>query len=607
VDNIKQNNLSLKSLKAELEAVKSPSAFGLRTNNHPLPKGGQGQPTISSQTITTDGNGKQSVVTRFVMKSGMPLFWIVSTLLTYGHKIPIISKIIKGLSLWYGRTTWWKILVQMRKVFIIFNALIGVYTVFKVTGFSTDNLFAGFYGVGYTYVEMLTSFTKRLFNWFVELFDYKVVPNVPNNPTNPSWKPWTSNNTSWKWWGPKENTWYTRPMHGNEPFGNVFDLAKSQDFYRSPSNLSTSTSTDWNLSTWLWYGGITILTVGVLFLGYKLVMDPSWFFPSDVKQNTPMQPTSPVAPNPPVVPGEGVADLNNIPDSRTDTGSNAVTGAFTYLTNKVVQFNKAVINTLNPMNYIKTTSTNTNNQLSYDDFLNRQFDMVRADRTLYPFTNINPYDTWAQKLKLSLFGESTFDSIQRFKHRLYANRDLDLIRVNRELLSGINTPTGSGSITPTLRDVWGSGTVTPKGITTVGLNLTNDLDSNSFLNTLKSASKLNNISPTPTYNPLFDTTYTWKDHVKAVLVEPSSIASSSNVTLEDLPAPAPAPTPTPAPSIVVTSADTVSPTSTSLIENVTNASYLPSPQVSFGGVGENKEGLLVPSENRFEILKEEKI
>lgn len=61
--------------------------------------------------------------------------------------------------------TWWSLLVTIRKGFVILNALIGVYATFKMTGFSTDNLFGGFIAVGHTYLEMLIYGTKRLFYW----------------------------------------------------------------------------------------------------------------------------------------------------------------------------------------------------------------------------------------------------------------------------------------------------------------------------------------------------------------------------------------------------------------------------------------------------------
>ena len=87
--------------------------------------------------------------------------FLISTLLIFGNRIPVVNKFIKVMKIWYGRTTWWDILVKARKAFLILNAVIGVITVFKLTGYSSDNWVAGFYGIGHTYVEMLTSFVKR--------------------------------------------------------------------------------------------------------------------------------------------------------------------------------------------------------------------------------------------------------------------------------------------------------------------------------------------------------------------------------------------------------------------------------------------------------------
>jgi hypothetical protein len=85
------------------------------------------------------------------MRASVPFLFTLTTLLSYGHKIPLISKIIKLLSLWYGRITWWEMLITVRKRIVIINALIGVYTVLKISGFSTTNLVAGCYMIGHTY------------------------------------------------------------------------------------------------------------------------------------------------------------------------------------------------------------------------------------------------------------------------------------------------------------------------------------------------------------------------------------------------------------------------------------------------------------------------
>ena len=101
-----------------------------------------------------------------------------------GNRIPGISKILKLIAFWYGRSTWWKLIIKLRKAFVIINAFIGVYTVFKITGFGSDNIIAGVSGLGATYLEMLISFTKRLFYTIADFFDYKIIPNTP--PTGPS-------------------------------------------------------------------------------------------------------------------------------------------------------------------------------------------------------------------------------------------------------------------------------------------------------------------------------------------------------------------------------------------------------------------------------------
>ena len=111
-----------------------------------------------------------------------------------------MDKVITYIGKRYAKYTWLQLLLYLRKWFIIFNAIIGVVTVFKVTGYSSDNMIAGLYGLGEgTYIEIFTSFVKRAFNYLFELFDHKVVPNVPgDSPSNNSWR-----------WGPKQNTWIT--------------------------------------------------------------------------------------------------------------------------------------------------------------------------------------------------------------------------------------------------------------------------------------------------------------------------------------------------------------------------------------------------------------
>ena len=70
---------------------------------------------------------------------------------------------------------------MLRKVFVVLNALIGMYAVIKVSGFGFDNIIMGFLAMGTTYLDMLGSFFNRVFNWIYDFINNRT-PNVPKNP-----------------------------------------------------------------------------------------------------------------------------------------------------------------------------------------------------------------------------------------------------------------------------------------------------------------------------------------------------------------------------------------------------------------------------------------
>ena len=101
---MKNNKPTLKSLQHELELIKAQKL--LDENRR------------SSNTTTTHIPSYKNIF----KKSSMFHLWLITGVLGYARKIPFISKVFTLLSLWYGKTTWWKILVKIRKLFIIFNA-----------------------------------------------------------------------------------------------------------------------------------------------------------------------------------------------------------------------------------------------------------------------------------------------------------------------------------------------------------------------------------------------------------------------------------------------------------------------------------------------------
>jgi len=115
--------------------------------------------------------------------------------------------------------------------------------VFKTTGFGYDTFLSNFCALGGTYLEIFVNFTRRLFNWFFELFDYKIVPNFPSNPPSPK----------------RNSFWSPRGIAWNNLIPNTSNLPT--EWYK-PYTININT-TPWykDLSTWLWVGGVITVSV----------------------------------------------------------------------------------------------------------------------------------------------------------------------------------------------------------------------------------------------------------------------------------------------------------------------------------------------------------
>jgi hypothetical protein len=292
-----------------------------------------------------------SKIGRLYMRSSAFFLWLLTLGISYGHKLPFISKIVGLLSLWYGRTSWWMILVIARKLFILINAIIGVWVVFKSVGFSSDNLYTGFIGIGHTYLEIFYSFTKRLFTWFIDLFDHKIVPNPPANPAFPKLPSFPSNI-------PK--------IDKDEPYFSLREL------YMNPSNDVVS---PWykELNNWLWVAGITG-GVLLIYVAYKMCTDPLFIadlFNSNNNESTPTTSN---------IPEISLEDVNN---------SNSVI-------NGLVLGIKSVVYKLNPLNYFRSSSEISR---MHNEFMENQFNYLTADKRFYPFTEVKPWASWQDKIK----------------------------------------------------------------------------------------------------------------------------------------------------------------------------------------------------------------
>jgi hypothetical protein len=193
-------------------------------------------------------------------------------------------------------------------------------------------------------------------------------------------------------------------------------------------------------TTWLYLIGIG-LSIGVGYFGYKIYSDPSRVFSFFTTPDV-VTPTTPKA-GPSNLPISPDITLTNNINKGIGSIVTGVTKPFSYVKNK-----------LNPFNYV-LTSNEVNNQ--YQFFMDIQNNPVTANRNYYPFTEVNPFLPWYKKLKVVVFGESTFDALQRLKDKTYADRIYESITISKgkyKMVEGL-TPadTPIQSVTP---NAWGN-------------------------------------------------------------------------------------------------------------------------------------------------------
>jgi hypothetical protein len=471
------NKLTLKSLKEELEnlKVKNSGSKGSKATSENITKGGIGHDI------------KDSYIQRLYMRSSGLSLYLITGLLAYAHKIPFKGRIISLASLWYGRTTIWKILVKVRKIFIVINALLGVFLVFKTAGFSTDNLLVGFVAVGESYFIMFKNITYKLFTWFVEFFDHKVIPNVP---------------------GDNGGTFFSKPLPPKAKSlfipSNIPNLLEAESFsLRNLYKDAVYNPTPWykDTTTWLWIiGGL-----GVLYVGYKLYADP--LFISDLFNKNPK--ITNTAPTPPsqtgtgIISGTGVASGSDITldDTRVGAGASGVSK----VTKSIVAVYSSTIRKLNPVNWF-ATSNEINNQ--FKNFMEVQKDYVRAETHLYPFTEVNPFNSWFKRIRVNWLGETSSELAERLKlkelayemyNKIAVKNSTNIVEGSATITSGRISPSGwTPTASPLITNALGLHPFTPLNLPNIGVITT--------LDTLKS------LPSTPT--GIIEVLPDWSSHVK---------------------------------------------------------------------------------------------
>ena len=294
----------------------------------------------------------------------------------------------------------------------------------------------------------------------------------------------------------------------NDGMSKIMELSQNQDFYKGPFGNNTNSST-WTWTSILYYGGIGILSIGILYIGYTLYYEPSYIYDLftegcgiDHK-------------------GKGVEklgrrglkkglkkfklDRDNDPDveifdARTEGVSDViedvivpkgVEGVASKISAGVSSlgngFYKGVSRALNPFTYLPGPSNYRG--MSHSDFIKMQSDHHTSVNTLYPFTSNNPYDSMWTKLRHSVFGENMYEEdIRNMAINVYHNN------IDKMLRPGIQIDTVSGRVTP---------------ITSIGIPVTMSSNSIYDMNTVANiSSKLNSgwNTPIPDANRALDPT-----------------------------------------------------------------------------------------------------
>jgi len=347
---------------------------------------------IKKDEINKTNNMVDNKVNKKPLLSMSPLaiLYLFTAFFSLLNKVPGVNRMISVLNVIYGRTTLWKLLVLTRKLIITLNAVIGVFFVYKFSGIGPDTILSNFAGMGYAYLDILSNMTSRLFNWFFNLFVYKIVPNVPNN------KNWFNH-------GPINGPgWFTKPMVEN----NVMDVLNSKEVTSPVVNdepKSLPIPSIW--SNWLWILGSAL---GIVTLTYFSYLCYSYFYGVHGSSITPASDASTVQPE--------IA-----------------------LSDRIHNILLSVKRKLNPINWFRGSIVPIETQERL--FIERQMDMNTYDKRYYPHTSYNLYDSIWKKLKLLVVGESATEELLRNREKSLAFRYYDNhIKLKPGLASGTHTP-----------------------------------------------------------------------------------------------------------------------------------------------------------------------
>lgn len=242
------------------------------------------------------------------------------------------------------------------------------------------------------------------------------------------------------------------PFSSTQPLEN--SLRKS---YNSLLNINVE-PTPWykDLNNLWWLGGLLVkgaVAVGVVYLGYKFIIDPLFIESIDKGKGVDR-----ISTNIDIAQTAGASPSKISPSTEGSLTPTNVEGATIFNSIKSVFSNN--LKKLNPAYWFINSSDIAANTKT---FLSLQQSGVNRMEHLYPFTEVNPYDSWIKRMRIYYLGETIFEQTGRERlAKSYLDGMFPAVRTA--------TPVPSGSTITVATSVASSSAATPS-TSTVGLGL----------------------------------------------------------------------------------------------------------------------------------------
>lgn len=346
--------LTLKLLQQQLEELKIKTIANKKINNK-LPTAAQ-----RAEVISKKGKNMPKASMSFnPLGILMSLSWISFILSKFPFLTTLFTKIlgIKKASILFT------ILIYLRKGFIVTNAIIGIWLMFKVTGWDQGSFLMSAAAIGHSYMEFFITFIYKAFNYLYNIFDNKIIPNIGSGQNPYS----------------VYNGWNIRPMKDNN-YLSIAENAKS--WYTSPINQVSDSWFD-NWKTWIYvaFGLVTIVAFisGAIYINNWLWQDPSLMDKGKLKdfQLNVESPGGTIYPSSKSV-------LGKIGDVLIFNRLNNISEGASYIKEKI----------------IPSMDTDQFNRIQYEGKWGEKI------KTYYPFTNYDPSAPWYERIRMKLFPEA---------------------------------------------------------------------------------------------------------------------------------------------------------------------------------------------------------